>query len=395
MFMQKLKRVFSDVSVRCACFMMAYYMTNSIFQSFMPLYYVDIGLTDSQIGAINALVAGVSVFAMQLWGRAGDRVRVRNRLLALMCVMAGISMLSVLISDAFAYVLCAVGVFASFYTSIQPMGDSIVLTALDAGKRPFGPVRFAGGFSFAIVAALFGYAVNALGSRISVYGVSLMCGLIAFSALYMPRVSGSARASAGSGMFGLFRDRELLILFALMVPLQITYGYFYAFFTPLLRDDLGGGAYVGWAYFISSTSEVVFLLNSDKWFRKYGAGRLMCISALFMSARWFLVAFTKSPVVAMLSQILHAMGFIVITVCCAKYVQSTVPENRRASGQLLISVFGFGVARVAGYFGGGLLSDAIGRQAVFCVCAAICVVCLVVFTPYYFSRPPLNGESVK
>ena len=145
--------------------------------------------------------------------------------------------------------------------------------------------------------------------------------------------------------------------------------------------------------FISSVSETPFLLFSDRLFKRHGAGRLMCISALCMTARWLIVASTSSPAVAMMSQVLHCMGFIVITVTVSKYVQATVPENQRASGQLLISVFGFGVARALGYFGGGLMSDLTSRQSVFYGCAAICLVCLAVFAPYYFRRGPLNGEE--
>lgn len=382
---------FGDVSIRCAAFMIAYYMTNSVFQSFMSLYYTDIGMDGTQIGTINAMVALVSVFSMQFWGARGDRARVRNRLLCGMCVCSCLLMLSVLISAKFWYVLPAVCLFAAFYTSVQPMGDSIVLTCLDRENRPFGPVRLAGGLGFAAMSVLFNIAISAWGSGSAVYVTAGMCLVIALSALYMPRVSGGSAHGRIRDMLGLFKNRQLLILFALMVPLQITYGYFYAFFSPLLKEDLGGGAYVGWAYFLSSTSETVFLLNSDRWFKKQGAGRLMCVSALFMTVRWFIVATTSSPVVAMLSQLLHSMGFIVITVTMSKYVQATVPEDQKASGQLLLSVFGFGVARAVGYLGGGVLSDLIGRQKVFYVCAAVCAACLAVFTPYYFRRPPLNG----
>ena len=391
--MVRLRKVFSDVSVRSAAFLMAYYMTNSVFQSFMSLYFKDILLTDTQIGTINALIAAVSVPSMIVWGHLGDRAKTRNYLLCFMCLCSGAIMLSVRLNNAFAYVLIIMCAFSAFYTSIQPMGDSIVLTALDRESRPFGPVRMAGGLSFAVVAALFGYVQNALGSSSAVYATAAMCAVIALSALYLPRVRGGESRRRAERMFGLFKDRELLMLFCLMVPLQITYGYFYAFFSPLLRDDLGGGAYVGWAYFISSTSEVPFLLMSDKMFKKYGAGRLMCVAALFMTARWLIVATTGSPVVAMLSQVFHSFGFIVITVTVSKYVQATVPENRKAGGQLLISVFGFGVARVIGYFGGGVLSDLMGRQSVFYICAAVCAACLALFAPYYFRRPPLNGET--
>jgi len=70
-----------------------------------------------------------------------------------------------------------------------------------------------------------------------------------------------------------------------------------------------------------------------------------------------------------------------------------VPEELKASGQLLLSVFGFGVARVIGYFGGGLLSDRMGRNTVFLICAGVCILCLVIFTPYYMKKEPLNGEN--
>ena len=366
------KSVLKDVSIRCALFLMAYYMTNSVFQSFLSLYYSDIGLNDTQIGTINAMIACVSIPTMILWRHIGDRVKVRNYLLAGMCVAAGAFMLLVRANNSFVYVLVMISAFSAFYTSIQPMGDSVVLTALDREKRPFGPVRMAGGLSFAVVAALFGYVEEALGSPSAVYTTAGMCFVIALSALSMPRVLGSETRKSARRMLSLFRDRELIKLFCLMVPLQLTYGYFYAFFSPLLKYDLGGGQYIGWAYFISACSEVPFLLNSDRLFKKYGAGRLMCVSALFMTARWFIVAATDSALVAMLSQLFHCMGFIVITVTASKYVQATVPENQKASGQLLISVFGFGVARALGYFGGGVLSDLSSRQTVFYVCAGIC-----------------------
>lgn len=390
----KLKRFFKDVSVRCALFMIAYYMTNAVFQSFMSLYFEDIGLSNTRIGIINGLVAGVSVFAMQLWGAWGDRANVRNRLLSGMCLAAGVIILVLRFNESFPYVLAVVVGFACVYTSIQPMGDSIILSSLAEQNRPFGPVRMSGGLGFAAMSIFFGYVVDAAGSRAVIYAIAVMCAAMIFAARAMPRVCGGGKRESAGGMLSLFKNRELLRLFALMVPLQITYGYFYAFFSPLLKTDLGGsGALVGWSFFLSSVSETPFLLLSDKLFEKHGAGRLMCVSALIMTVRWVIVGSTSSAVVAMFSQLLHGLGFIVITVTAAKYVQAVVPEGKKASGQLLISVFGYGVARAVGYFGGGLLSDAIGRQNVFYVCAAVCFTCLCVFAPYYLRRAPLNGKE--
>ena len=389
-----MKKFFKDVSVKCALFMMAYYVTNSVFQSFMSLYYTDRGLDNTQIGTINALSARVSVFVRHCWGEMGDRAKSRNRLLALMAVAAAAFMGAYLISDMFWALLVTACLFAAFYTSLQPMGDSIILASLAENGRRFGPVRMAGGLSFAVVAMLFGNVLDALGDRrYVVYTVSALCLVIALAALNLPKTGFIRQKDDARGMLMLFKNRELLILFLFMVPLQITLGYFYAFFSPLFRTLPGASdGLLGWCYFISAVSETPFLINSDRLFEKYGAGKLMCVSAITLALRWLLVSVAKSAYVAMFSQLLHSWGFIVITVTVSKYVQATVPANRRASGQLLISVFGFGVARVIGYFGGGFLADRFSRQAVFLACSILCFACFVIFAPYYLRRPALNGQ---
>jgi len=392
----QMKKILKDVSVRCALFLMAYYITNSVFQSYMSLYYADQGLDNTQIGLMNSMVALVSVFSMQFWGKMGDRARSRNALLCGMCVCSSLLMLLFRLSSAFSLMLVFICLFASFYTSLQPMGDSIVLESLQRQRRNFGPVRMAGGLSFAVVAMLFGSFLDAVGNTdVVIYAISILCIVIAASSMYLPKVAGAQKKGSRANMMALFKNRDFLILCLFMVLLQITLGYFYAFFSPLFKFDLPGGneTLLGWCYFISATSEVPFLLNADRLFKKHGAGRLMCLSALTLGLRWILVATTNNAYLAMASQLLHFWGFIVITVMTSKYVQATVPDELKASGQLLLSVFGFGVARVIGYFGGGVLSDMMGRQDVFYICAAICFICFFIFTPYYFRRPPLNGEN--
>ena len=390
-----MKNILKDVSVKSALFLMAYYITNSVFQSFMPLYYKDLYLNDTQIGLINAMIAMVSVFAMQFWGKMGDRAKSRNRLLFMMCIAAGLLMLSVRPITSFVPLLIMITVFASFYTSLQPMGDSIVLESLDKANRPFGPVRMAGGLSFAVVAMLFGNFLDLIGTTAAVvYTVCILCFVMSIAALYLPPVAGHQKKNDKKNMMALFKNKDLLTLFAFMIPLQITLGYFYAFFSPhFMSFENSSSSLLGWCYFISATSEVPFLLNADRLFKKHGAGRLMCISALTLGLTWTIVSLTQNVYVAMASQLLHFWGFIVITVMTSKYVQATVPDELKASGQLLLSVFGFGVARVIGYFGGGLLSDLTSRSTVFMISAGICFACFFIFTPYYMKKKPLNGEE--
>ena len=185
----------------------------------------------------------------------------------------------------------------------------------------------------------------------------------------------------------------LMIILGYLLDRDRVFGYD-AFFSPLLRDDLGGGEnLVGWSFFISACSEAPFLIFSDRLIRKLGAGKLMCMAAVVMTVRWMILATTSSPYVALAAQVLHGFGFIVITVSAAKYIQKVAGDGEKATGQLLLGVFGFGLARGIGYLAGGALSDVITRQGVFYITAGICFMCLLVFAPYYFRHKPLNGED--
>ena len=56
-----MRKILKDVSVKSAAFLMAYYITNSVFQSYMALYYEDRGFDGTKIGLINAVIA-ISLF---------------------------------------------------------------------------------------------------------------------------------------------------------------------------------------------------------------------------------------------------------------------------------------------------------------------------------------------
>ena len=61
---------------------------------------------------------------------------------------------------------------------------------------------------------------------------------------------------------------------------------------------------------------------------------------------------------------------------------------------MLLSVAGFGLARVPGILFGGMLGQYFGgEKSVFLVLSVICLATLITFIPIFFKLPPLNGET--
>lgn len=383
--------------VYMALFLIAYYVTNCMYQSYMSLYYTSIQFNSAQIGMINAVVALVSLASQPFWGTMGDRVKNRNVLIALLALASGAVVFCFRFFPQFMPLIVLAGVFSCFYTAIQPMGDSIILQRLEEQRRPFGPLRLSACIAFAIAGVIFGRLLDGEGreSQIPLYTAAL-CLVIALSTLSLPRTAGGQSAKGGKRMsFGeLLKRKDLMLLLAFMAPVQITMGYFYTFFSPhFVSLEGGSSSLLGTCYLISACSEAPFLILSDRLFDKYGAGKLMCISAAGLTIRWLMLALGQSIPIVMLSQIFHGWGFIIMTVCMAKYISLTVPTELQASGQMLLAVVSFGIARVVGNLGGGLLADAMGRQNVFFITAGICLLTLCIFAPYYLRRKPLNGQD--
>jgi PPP family 3-phenylpropionic acid transporter len=219
---------------------------------------------------------------------------------------------------------------------------------------------------------------------------------VTFASTYaLPKTAGKQKISGQKqGFTKLFKYKDLMLMLAFSMPIQATMGYFYSFFSIHFKSLEGANSsLLGWCYFISAASEIPYLLLSDKLFKRIGAGKLLIISAITLTARWLFIAFTDDFRIAMFSQALHGWGFIVMTVAVAKYISVTVPEELRSSGQMLLAVVSFGISRAIGNLGGGLLSEAIGMQNVYFYCAAICVLSLIGFGPYFLKRPALNGAE--
>lgn len=374
-----------------ALFLVAYYMANAVYQGFITVYFKDVGLSTLQIGALMSAVPIVSILTQPLWGALGDRAKSRNNVLRIMAAGAAGSVLLFALNHSFWYLMPLICVFSAFYTALQPMGDSVILEALQKDQLAFGPTRLCGSLAFAIWSSVTGALIQDQTGRVLFLTAALL-GCTFFATFALPKTPGHQKKSEKTSMLTLFKQPHLAALLSLVTLLQMTMGYFYSFF-PVHFTALPGGSstLLGYAYLISALSEMPFLIFSDKLFQKLGAGKLLLIAAAALTARWLILAMVGNVAVVMASQVLHGWGFIVMTVSMSKYISLTVPEALRARGQMLLSIMGFGFARVAGNMGGGLIGNALGLQNGFFVSALVSGLALLCFTPLYLKKPALNG----
>lgn len=387
-----MQRVNSRYPWRFGLYFIMYYLSSSVYQSFIGVYFTSRGVTTAQLSVLMAAIPMISIFAQPAWGALGDRMQSKRLLLILLSLGAMGFMMAMRLNDSFWYLLVMITLFSAMYTAIQPLGDSIVLESLMEGRRPFGPLRLIGCLTFAVSSRFVG---GFLEGRINyvIYLTSAALILLAGAGLALPKAPGRQRERGGGGFFSLLKDVNLRNLLIFVTLLQITMGYFYTFFSVHFTSLEGGtSVMLGWCYLASALCEVPFLLMSDKLFDRFGAGKLLTVAAAVLTLRWLILGSTSNVYAILASQALHGGGFIVMTLSMSKYISFTVPEELRARGQMLLAVVGFGVARVIGSLGGGFVAGALGMQRAFYVPCAIAAVALIVFGPRYMKLGPLNGK---
>jgi PPP family 3-phenylpropionic acid transporter len=370
-------------------------MGNAIYGTFIPVYFQKVGFTQSQIGTLLSLGPLIAILAQPIWGTLSDRTKTKNRILQILIAGSGISMLLYPLSDQFAYLLIMICLFTFFQTSVFAISDSITLEVIDKQKSGnYGMIRLGGTIGFAVMSILFGLiAKNHIHWMFSVYAIVMVVSFLLL--MRFPTIKGHQSEGRKMRIWVLFNNRKLMLYLAINFVLQITLGYYYAFF-PLYFKELGGdNVLLGWSMVISSLSEIPFLLFSGFILSRVKIPYILLGAAVATALRWYLFSTIDDPLWALPVQALHGMIFIVLSVTMATFINKEVPNELKASGQTFNGLLNLGAARIIGSLVGGITSEKFGMQNVFLYNSIVALVCVVVFAVIFWIQRDKDPTGVR
>ncbi|WP_051253085.1 MFS transporter [Paenibacillus alginolyticus] len=360
-------------------FYVVIYMGNAVYGTFMPVYLHNAQFSQEQIGMLLSLGPLVAMFGQPVWGALSDRAKTKNSVLRFLLIGSGVSILFFPLSHHFIYLLVLICVFTFFQTSIFALSDAITLEELD--RRPtwsFGWIRLGGTVGFAVMSLAFGIAAKShIGSMFPVYAGTMAAAVLLL--WRFPPAAGRQTNVTGKRFRELFRNGKLMFYLGINFVVQITLGYYYAFF-PIYFKEMGGDSMLlGWSMVISSLSELPFLLFSGWILKRVPISAILIVAALASSIRWFLFTLIGNPLWILPVQLLHGVIFIVLSVTLATFINREVPSEWKASGQTLNGLLSLGAARIIGSFLGGIMSSAYGMRQVFLYSSWVSMTCVIVF----------------
>lgn len=347
--------------------------------TYAPKFYGEIGLTDSQIGLIGAVPAFVALFVQPIWGSLSDRAKYKRNVSAGALTIAGLFCFLVQpAASRFLPLLAVLTLVNTFMLPALPVGNAIAIEYTREHGRDFGPVRMMGtvGYqvSILITGMIFAASLNGL---YNAFGLLLIAS--AGCALLLPPVQGHQHGKDPISFTVFFKNRTLLLLFALVFLAQMSSQFYLSFFSKHLGDLGISNTLTGVITMLSVSLEVPFLLFGDRLMKRMSIWKWMWIGLIINGLRFVLLSIVRTPALIVLSQIPSVALLACFEFFPAIYLNRAVDKELRGTVQNTYTLIAFGASRIVGALLGGFIADAAGIPTVFAINGTLLLSAAVVF----------------
>lgn len=334
---------------------------------YLVLYLTWRGLSPTQAGLVLALMAGVGVLAVPLWGLVADRAVGTVAALRTSCVLAAVAGLALLASGESvpAIVVCA-ALLAAARAPGEALADTLAVSTLGReASRLYGTIRLWASIGFATAVAVWAPILER---------TSLALVLLAFPAAMLVQLgsTGAHRwpVTPRDGLLPLhelrrFTESRLALLLGGALVFGVAMGASWTAL-PLRLTDVGGGvAAVGAAAVIGAVAEIPFMRSSGALGHRLGAGNVFLVGGLLFAASLAFYAVLAEPVLLVSVSMLRGAGYALVYVGLVTAVGSLLPPARQATGQALLQATLMGLAPIVGSSIGGFVYEHASPLALF------------------------------
>jgi PPP family 3-phenylpropionic acid transporter len=341
------------------------YMSLGSFSSYIGVYFMEAGISHTQIGFLTSIGGALGLFAQPLWGLAGDRSKTKNRILMVCTFCSCIAIWLVpLAGTMFVPLLLAMAVFSLFQIAISPLSDAITLELSSKGIVRFSSIRTFGSVGYALISVLAGWLFTKHLELIFLVTSVIMlgCFLLTFG---IPKVAGHQSGKKKVKLVEIFKNRQLIVLYVYTLLHSTSIGFLWAFQAIYSKEQGISMQIVGIGLAIGSFSQFPFMIFFQNLYSRFGIRKILLLSGVVHTVRWSLYAVGLTPFTYVLGWILHGGTYILFYLCLAEYVNNHVVKELKVSGQMLNSLIQLTVGNIIGAMLGGLYAARFGFQNAF------------------------------
>lgn len=361
---------------------------------FIPLYLLQRGLDPLEIGAVLAAIAAVSLGAWMAWSYLTDRRLRPERILVLASAAACGVALTLALARGGTWVAIVI-VALSLARAPLVLLDPIALRRLiDTKRTDYARIRLRASAGWTASAFSTGALFQAAGLRLLPFVYAPLVAAFGLWVRHAVKPDGVVSIPAGTvpvrripwAMVGF-----LVSCFLLGVSLAATQN-----FLTLRITSLGGGALlVGAAAGFQSLTEIPTMAYTHVLRRRLSNRALFAAGCGVYIALFVAWGFIGDATVAAALKLAAGVAFALTFVAAVMIVDELSPAHLRATGQALMKSVLFGLAPIAGAFGGGVVYGAFGSRTMFVAATAVAAAAAVMAMVSVPARVPVPRPTLQ
>lgn len=364
-----------------------------VYFTFLNVYYRRAGLSGSEIGLLNTIVALVGTLGTLLWGYASDRTGKSRLLICLGAIGALVVNQFIPYVNGFAAFLAISCLGNLMGSAPSTLVDSTTLSMLGERRNDYGRYRLGGTVGYILTASTAGFIYDLTGLELMfpAYGVVML--LFAAAALTLPQMA-VAREERQRGQLGvMLRQPAWMVILTCVFLMWITSYAAISFLGVVLQEMGASTGLISISISIGAVVEVPFMMYSPFFLRRFGANRLLVAAMLLLFLRYTLIALMPSPIWSVPINALNGPAYVFFWTSAVTLANRMAPPGMAGTVQGLINST-MSVAGMVSSLLTGWLFDLLGPTQLFFVMAAIVVLAFILFGAgqLYLRRHPAPAE---
>ncbi|MEX0860839.1 MAG: MFS transporter, partial [Cucumibacter sp.] len=369
---------------RTSLFYFCFYMGNGAAASYLPIWLVQKGVLEDQIGYINAVPIILMIAINLIVGRIADRAKDWRQVIVVATAISGLAPLGLFFVSGFWGILVVYALTMVPLMAAGPVADAASLRLTRRRGSDFGFIRAWGTVGFMGLNAATGFLAAAWGAVVFLpifAGVGL---LRAAAALQLPRFR-AEQSEAKSDAAPKARARLLdalkpwFVLAIVGAAMLYSCHYLLQGFAALIWKNAGmSEAVIGPLVAVSAFAEALMMFGFRRFASRFSARYLILAAALTMAARLAIMAFNPPVALLFLLQTLHAITFALGYLGTVNFIANWTSEDIAAEAQSFYVVV-VQVVSAAALIGFGYLTAVAGAGAflggaALALAGAVCVI---------------------
>ena len=315
------------------------FMPAAVTVAYLPIWLDHIGITESQIGVLNAAPMAITLLLTVFVGRIADKATDWKQTILIGQALAALFAAFFGLADTFVTVLIAWVLAVSPAIMVGPVADAATIRLGQRSGFSFGTVRAWGTAGFLLISLVTGYLADWFGPNAFLWLFGGLSALRVVTGYYLPVMRDPASKRSTSG--GAILTKELRQALRLWVLLPLI-GASFIFSTHMIMNGFSALVWsnqgisagtIGFLIALAAGAEAVTMLLWKHVEFRFTARSLLMLGGAFAILRWTLMTFEPSVPVLVLVQLLQAFSFTFAYLGGMYFIAKRTDESVSAEAQ--------------------------------------------------------------